>query len=197
MKIKDRLIIIIAIVVVIILCILYPSKQVYFEGDENINSIMNYSFGCSENENIDDVLKNQKYIYSRDNYEDYLEDYLAIIVYEDNKAYLNQYKVYYTKDGEVSSGKVNITLPHNCNFIISLPDNKETYEWNIREDGKFIKLNEKSNIDINYGLEDSTGFARENLYFICNDGGEEQLELIYEQEHEIIDKVITINISLM
>ena len=194
MKLKDRFIIIIAIVVVIIICILYPSKHVYFEGDDNINSVISYSF--KYNDDIDDILEEQKYIYSRDSYKEYLEDYLAVIVCEDNVAYLNQYKVFYTNEDTLISNEIEIELSDKCNFIISLPDMKETYDWDIVSTTENIKLNRKNNIDLDYSIDNNKQYKRENLYFQVNNSGKDNLVIQYKDSNGDIIKEIKIDIII-
>lgn len=194
MKLKDRFIIIIAIVVVIIICILYPSKHVYFEGDDNINSVISYSF--KYNDDIDDILEEQKYIYSRDSYKEYLEDYLAVIVCEDNVAYLNQYKVFYTNEDTLISNEIEIEVSDKCNFIISLPDMKETYDWDIVSTTENIKLNRKNNIDLDYSIDNNKQYKRENLYFQVNNSGKDNLVIQYKDSNGDIIKEIKIDIII-
>ena len=178
----------------IIICILYPSKHVYFEGDDNINSVISYSF--KYNDDIDDILEEQKYIYSRDSYKEYLEDYLAVIVCEDNVAYLNQYKVFYTNEDTLISNEIEIEVSDKCNFIISLPDMKETYDWDIVSTTENIKLNRKNNIDLDYSIDNNKQYKRENLYFQVNNSGKDNLVIQYKDSNGDIIKEIKIDIII-
>lgn len=162
--------------------------------DEENSELLNYDFKIENMMNVDNTLSKQTYCYTKcvD------KKYVAVIIYNSDTASMNQYAI--NKDGTV-----DITIPKDCGFILSLPANRTiTYTWNIKnnfengiiefEDRSWIYIPiprfEQKSIEINYD--------RQNFYFEPIKLGNEKLVMRYEYERGQRNKFfeITFNIKI-
>jgi predicted secreted protein len=143
-------------------------------------NLLLYNFKISDLNNIDNTLRKQRYSYSTNTD----KKYAAVITYQSKNATMNQYFV--NKDGTV-----DLTIPKNSLFIVSLPANRTiAYTWNIKNsiDNGIIHFENRSWIDIPMpkSSKRTTGdnYDRQNFYFKPLKSGSEKLVMRYEPQTE-------------
>jgi len=162
--------------------------------DEDNGNILNYNFKIADIENIDETLSNQKYAYSTN-----IENkYVAVITYQSKTASLMQYLI-----GKY--GTVDLTVPKDSSFIISLPANRTiAYTWNIEKviDNGVIQFANRSWIEIpmpeSEKGKEGANYDRQNFYFKPLKSGDEKVVLRYEHQTEQQDDFfeITFNVKI-
>ncbi|MFD3158775.1 protease inhibitor I42 family protein (plasmid) [Haloimpatiens sp. FM7330] len=176
---KKNIIIIITVILLCVILLLYKvifSRQVFFD---QINSkLVNYNFKIFNLNKMDALLGKQRYVYAGN----VNKNYIAIITYKDRNALIKQYAV-------DKNGTLNLTVPKEYNFIISLHANKTiTYTWNIENDinNKIIKLEKQSWIDIPIPRskrgKKGISYDRQNFYFKPLKSGNEKIIMRYEHQ---------------
>ena len=114
-------------IVIFVLIVVNCSKQVIVNPQNSKN--LNYDFIILNANSIDKTMIAQKYGYT-----DGSKKYIAIVTYKPvititnhlNNAEMKQYLI-------DKNGTLNLTIPKNSSFIISLPANRTImYTWNIK-----------------------------------------------------------------
>lgn len=140
----------------------------------------NYTFKIEDLKNMDNILSNQKYLYSTS----VNKKYIAVITYKSEDAEVKQYLV--SRDKEI-----DLNISKDSSLVISLPANQTiAYTWNAKNDinREIIKFKNRSLIDVTSPKppKDSTGisYARQNFYFSTLKSGSEKLVMRYEHKTE-------------
>ena len=162
--------------------------------DEQNSKLLNYNFKISNSKKTDKILSNQRYVYTTK----IDSTYAAIITIQSKNASIKQYLI-------ETNGSLNLTIPKNCDLIISLPKNSTVaYKWNIMSniDNGMIKFEHCSKIEIPIPRSEKgecgTNYDRQNFYFKPLKSGDEKIVMRYE--HETLSsqpyKEITFNIKV-
>ncbi len=157
---------------------------------ESVNGIMK-----EDNEEWDLVLQKQKYLKS-DRSD---ESYVAVIVYHNNEAEMKQFLV-------ENKGTINITVPKDSNYIISLPANSTVaYSWNRKNEinDRVVAFDQQSWTENPMPKKDmgkvGVSYARQNFYFHTKEKGKEKLIMRYEhlteQREEFLEVTFHIKVK--
>ena len=158
------------------------------------SNLLNYNFKILDLKNIDKTLSNQSYSYYI--YTD--KKYVAVVTYQSENASINQYLI--NKDGTL-----DLTVPKDTNFIISLPANRTVaYTWNIKDGihNGVIQFVNRSWIGIPMPKseegKDGANYDRQNFYFKPIKSGNQKMVMRYEHQTEQRDEFfeVTFNISI-
>jgi predicted secreted protein len=162
--------------------------------EETESRLLDYTFEIKDTKAIDDILSNQKFIYSTNTD----RKYIAVITNKLDIASLKQYPV--EKDGTV-----DLTIPKGSNFVLSLPANKTiAYTWNIKsEDNEGnIRFDSRAWIEVDSSKppKNSVGidYSRQNFHFRALKEGNTKLVMRYEHQTEESNEYfeVTINIKI-
>lgn len=149
--------------------------------DEQSSKLLNYNFKISNLTNIDKSLTKQRYSYSTD----ISKKYIAVIIYKSKDASMKQYIV--SKDETI-----NLTVPEDSNFIISLPANRTiSYTWNMEDtlNNGEIQLENRSWINIPIPKSEKnisgTNYDRQNFYLKPIKSGNGKITMIYKPNEKL------------
>lgn len=161
--------------------------------NEERDRILNYEFKISNMKNIDKTLSKQRYSYSTDIY----KKFAAVITYKSKDASMKQYLIN-------EDGVVDLTIPKDSNFIISLPANRIiAYTWNIKNriDTELISFENRSWIHIPMPKSsrntEGDNYDRQNFYFKPLKSGSQKIVMRYEHEIEQRDEFFEITFNIM
>lgn len=148
------------IICALILIIYSNSKSHVIEQTESTD-LLEYTVKYKNISYLDSILKKQRFTYSLH----INKKILSIITLGGKYATVKEMEFYPNK-------VVNIDIPANTNFILSLPTHTTvTYTWNMLENhqASLVKFNNKTSIElpmpIKYIGADGAGYGRENFYF--------------------------------
>lgn len=162
--------------------------------NEERDRILNYEFKVSDTKNIDKTLSKQRYSYSTDIY----KKFAAVVTYKSKDASMKQYLIN-------EDGTVDLTIPKDSNFIISLPANRIiAYTWNIKNsiDTELISFENRSWIHIPMPKSsrntEGDNYDRQNFYFKPLKSGSQKIVMRYEHQTEQREESfeITFNITI-
>ena len=146
--------------------------------DEQNSKLLNYNFRISNPKKTDKILSNQRYAYTTKSG----NNYAAVIIIQSKNASINQYLV-------KNNGSLNLTLPKDCEFVISLHENSViSYTWNINNniDNGIIEFENRSKVEIPMPRSEKgkTGinYDRQNFYFKSLKAGSEKIIMKYESK---------------
>lgn len=161
--------------------------------NEQRDRILNYEFKISDTKNIDKTLSKQRYSYSTDIY----KKFASVVTYKCKNASMKQYLI-------KEDGTVDLTIPKDSNFIISLPANRIiTYTWNIKNniDKEIINFENRSWIHIPMPKSsentDGVNYDRQNFYFKPLKSGSQKIVMRYEHETEQRDESFEITFNII
>jgi predicted secreted protein len=121
---------------------------------------------------------------------------MAVVTYRVKTASMKQYLV-------DKNGKVDLVLPKDSSFIVSLPANRTiAYNWNIKSDVDhgIIKFEKRSWIEIPIPKpergKNGANYDRQNFYIKPLKSGDEKIAFRYEHETMQNQEFFEINLNV-
>ncbi|MCY6485449.1 protease inhibitor I42 family protein [Clostridium aestuarii] len=154
---------------------------------------LNQGNNTSNPTKMDELLSQGKYTYSTE----IDKKYVAIMVYDAEKTTVKEYEF-------KNNGSVDITVPNNKDFIISLHANRTIlYTWNIKNNicNGIVQFVKRSWIDIPLPKVEEgmcgMDYSRQNFYFKCIKNGNQKIVMRYEHQEEQRDEFFEVNFNIM